>query len=184
MRAGDIKPGMFVEIDGKGYEVIDVARQKIAQRQPHVKAKLKELVSGRVVERTFVSSEEVKELDVYLRTAKFVYQDGDEYVFLDSETYEEYRLSEQMVGDKKFWFIEGVDFDVVLREGSPIDVRLPNVLELEVVDTPPGVRGDTESGGSKPATLSNGVVISVPLHIEKGEVVRVNPNTKEYIGRA
>lgn len=179
-----MKPGFFVEVEGRAYEVVDVARQKIAQRQPHVKVRLKELVSGRVVERTFVSSDELKELDVSLRTAKFLYQDGDEYVFLDSKTYEEYRLPGSSVEEKKEWFIEGVDFEVVIMGDSPVDVRLPNVIEIEVVDTPPGIKGDTESGGSKPATLSNGVVINVPLHIKKGDKIKVNPQTKEYIGRA
>ncbi len=183
MRAGDLKVGSFVEIDNKVYEVVSIERQKIAQRQPHVKVKLKDTVSGKTLDRTFVSSEELKSPDVSIRKAKYVYKDADQYVFLDSESYEEYRFSEESVGEFGIWFVEDVDFDIISSNGIPITVRLPKVMEFEVTDTPPGVRGDTESGGSKPAILSNGVTIQVPLHIKKGDRVKVNPETKEYIGR-
>lgn len=184
MRAGELKIGTFVEIENRIYEVVSFERQKIAQRQPHIKVKLKDTVSGRVIERTFVSSDEIKEPDVLIRYANFVYKDGDQYVFMDTENYEEYRFTENQVEDIKDWFIEGIQFQIIVANSSPIAVKLPKVIEIEVVDTPPGVRGDTESGGSKPATLSNGVVIQVPLHIKKGEKIKVNPETREYIGRA
>jgi elongation factor P len=184
MRAGDLKVGTFIEIEGRIYEVVDVERQKVAQRQPHIKTKLKETITGKVIERTFVSSDELKSPDVSLRYAKFLYSDGDEFVFIDSETYEEYRFKSEALKDIAVWFIEGVEFQVIVANQSPIAIRLPKVIELEVVDTPPGIRGDTESGGIKPATLSNGVVIQVPLHVKKGERIKVNPEKNEYLGRA
>lgn len=183
MRAGELKAGVFVEIDGRIYEAVSVERQKIAQRQPHVKAKLKDTVSGKTLDRTFVSSEEIKSPDVSVRKAKFVYKDSDQYVFLDSESYEEYRFREESVSEYAIWFVEDVDFDIILNNGIPVTVKLPKVMDFEVIDTPPGIRGDTESGGSKPATLSNGVTIQVPLHIKKGDRVKVNPEAREYIGR-
>jgi len=184
MRAGDLKAGMFVELEGKIYEVIEVERQKVAQRQPHVKTKLKETVTGKVIERTFVSSDELKSPDASLRYAKFLYSDGDEFVFIDSQTYEEYRFKREAVEDISPWFIEGIEFQIIVANQVPVAIRLPKVVEIEVVDTPPGVRGDTEAGGVKPATLSNGVVIYVPLHVKKGEKIKVNPETNEYLGRA
>lgn len=183
MEAGEIKPGTFIEVDGKIYEVLSVERQKIAQRQPHVKVKMKEVVSGKVIDKTFVSSDQIKSPDISIRKAKYSYKDGSQYVFLDSETFEEYRFDEKQVEDKAVWFVEGFDFDIVISEGVALTIKIPKVMEFEVIDTPPGIKGDTESGGIKPATLSNGLTISVPLHIKKGDRIKVNTEKKEYAGR-
>lgn len=184
MEAGQVRIGMFIKLEGKVYEVLDVERQKIAQRQPHVKIKAKELISGKVIDRTFVSSDEIDVPEISIRSARFVYVDGDQFVFLDSDTYDEYRFGEDAIGEKKQWLVEGADFDIIMSDGIALTVRVPRVMEFEVVETPPGVRGDTESGGVKPAVLSNGVTISVPLHIKKGDRIKVNTETREYAGRA
>ena len=184
MRAGELKRGMFIELENDIWEVLSVERQKIAQMQPHVKAKLKSVVTKRVVERTFISDHEVKEADVMRRKANYVYEDAEAYVFMDAETYEEYRIPKDAVTDISKWFVEGQSYEVVLKDGNPVAIFLPSQIELEVVETPPGVRGDTESGGVKPATLSNGVTIMVPLHIKKGDRIKVNPEKGEYISRA
>lgn len=184
MKAGEIKVGTFIKLENKIYEVLSFEKQKIAQRQPHVKLKIKELISGKVIDRTFVSSDEIEVPDIYIRRAKFLYQDGKQYVLLDSETYEEYRFDEGTLEDKFQWFVEGVEFDVILSEGVAITVRIPKIMEFEVIETPPGVKGDTESGGIKPAILSNGITINVPLHIKKGDRIKVNTETREYAGRA
>ncbi|MCS7213249.1 MAG: elongation factor P [Candidatus Calescibacterium sp.] len=184
MEAGDLRVGTFVRLEGRIYEVVNFEKQKIAQRQPHVKVKLKDIVSGKVIDRTFVSSDKIEAPDISIRPAKFVYKDANQYVFLDSETYEEYRFDEKILEDKIQWFTEGVDFDVILGDEIALTVRIPKVMEFEVIETPPGVRGDTESGGIKPATLSNGMTINVPLHIKKGDKIKVNTETNEYVGRA
>ncbi len=184
MRAVEFKSRDFVEIDGKIYEIVEVERQKMANRRAYVRMKLKDLLSGAVIDRTFLSTEELKAPNVETRRGKFIYKEGRQFVFLDPETYEEYRLDENSVNEASKWFVEGVDFDIVISSGVPIRVIPPKIMEFEVSDTPPGVRGDTESGGSKPAKLSNGVVIQVPLHIKRGDRVRVNTETEEYAGRA
>ncbi len=184
MEAGELRVGTFIRLEGKIFEIVSFERQKIAQRQPHIKVKMKDIVSGRVIDRTFVSSEKIESPDISVRLAKFVYKDSNQYVFLDSQSYEEYRFDEKTLEEKIPWLVEGIDFDIILVDGAAISVRIPKVMEFEVLETPPGVRGDTESGGIKPATLSNGMTINVPLHIKKGDRIKVNTETKEYAGRA
>lgn len=184
MEAGELRVGTFVRFEGKIFEVVNFERQKVAQRQPHIKVKMKDIVSGKVIDRTFVSSEEIDVPDISIRPARFVYKDGNQYVFLDSENYEEYRFDEKNLGDKIPWLVEGYDFDVLLVDGLAMSIRIPKIIEFEVLETPPGVRGDTESGGIKPATLSNGLTINVPLHIKKGDRIKVNTETREYAGRS
>lgn len=180
----DLERGMKVEIDGEVFEVLQAIHTKIAQRQAHVRIKVRNIVTGQVFEKTFPSSEYLKVPNIEIKKVQFTYRDKDEYAFMDTETWEEMRLKEDFLKIVKKWLKEGLEVTIILKDDSPLAVEVPRVVELEVVETDPGVRGDTESGGSKPARLETGAFISVPLHIKIGDKVKVDTEREEYIGRA
>jgi len=149
-----------------------------------VSARLKDLNTGRVQTFTIRDLDSIEFVMVERKPAIFSYRDGDFYHFLDAETYEDITFSSEDLGEAVSYLKEGLEVQIVYADNRPVTVELPTVVELEVVDTPPGVRGDTVSGGSKPATLETGKVIKVPLFINPGDVVKVDTRTGEYVGRA
>ena len=181
--ANDMRKGVRVEIDGDIYEVVEFQHIKKARRAATVRVKLKNLINGRVIEKSFLSTETVNTPDLEERKAQFLYAEGDTYHFMDLETYEQYAIDREVLGDAVKFLIENLEVGVLFHEGKPVSINLPITVELEVVDTPPGVRGDTESGGSKPATLSTGAVVQVPLFINVGDIIKVDTRTGEYVER-
>lgn len=181
--ANEITKGTRIELEGDIWEIVDVFRQKIAQRQAHVKVKIKNLRTGQTIEKTFVSDEIFKEPNLDTRFAKFIYKDSDDYVFLDETSYEEIKVRDDIVGEKWKWISDGVTVKFLFKDGIPLTFDLPKVVELEVIETDPGIKGDTESGGSKPAKLITGVVIQVPLHIKPGDTIKVDTEREEYVAR-
>jgi elongation factor P len=135
------------------------------------------------VERTFRAGEKLRRAHLDRREVQYLYSSGDEYVFMDTETYEQLSLTEEQLGDGKLYLVENMNIYVVSHEGRLIGVEMPNSVELKVVETDPGLRGDTASGGTKPARLETGLVVQVPLFIEEGDVVRVDTRTGLYIER-
>ena len=181
---GDLRRGIALEIDGRPYEVLDYSRVKMQQRAPVVRLKLRDLIDGKVIERTFQSyTNEFTLAQVETREAEYLYTDGHFYTFMDKETYDQYQLSADQLGDKLGYLKEGITVELVFYKGEPITVRLPNTVELKVVDTPPGVKGDTAQGGTKPATLETGITVQVPLFINPGDVVLVDTRTGAYVER-
>ncbi len=163
--------------------MVDFQHIKKARRSATVRVKLKNLIDGRVIEKSFLSTDTVETPDLEEKRAQYLYQDGDNYVFMDLETYEQYTVDGNVLGDAINYLQENMEVGILFHRGAPAAISLPNTVELEVVDTPPGVRGDTESGGSKPATLSTGAVVQVPLFINIGDIIKVDTRTGKYVER-
>lgn len=157
---------------------------KTARQGGVMKTKLKNLITGKVMEKTFQGSDKVEEADVVFRHAQFLYATGDEYEFMDNETYETVTLPKEVLGDVAGYLVDGMDCDLQLFNGNPINVQVAAKMTFEIVETDPGVQGDRVNGGTKPATISTGKVIRVPLFIDKGEKVVVNTESGEYVERA
>jgi elongation factor P len=147
-------------------------------------AKFRNLESGSIVERTFNATEKLQNIFIDYRRMQYLYNDGEMYTFMDMETYEQPVFNRAQIGDAAKFLKENLEVDVDYYRGRPIAVTLPNIVELKITQTDPGVRGDTASGGSKPAMLETGATVSVPLFVEQGEVVRVDTRTGSYLGRA
>ena len=179
----DLRPGTKVKMDGGLWECVEYQHQKLGRGGAKVVAKFKNLETGATVERTFNSGEKLEDIYVETRELQYLYPEGAEMVFMDLETYEQFAVPRSRVAGAAC-FTEGMTALGDMYEGQPIKVTPPTVVELKVVDTPPGVRGDTVSGGSKPATLETGAVVQGPLFVEPGEVIKVDTRTGEYVGRA
>jgi elongation factor P len=182
--AGDLRVGTKVELDGVAYIVSDSQFVKPGKGGAFTRTKLKNMRTGAVIERTFRSEEKIGTPELEERTAQFMYQSGDEFHFMNSESYEQFFLTEEQLGQARDYLKEEMVVTILLHQGKPLNVEVPTFVELAVAKTEPGVRGDTASGGSKPATLESGAVIQVPLFINVGDRLRVDTRTGTYIERA
>ena len=180
----DLSRNMVIELDGQPWQVMDYERHKMQQRAPVTRIKMKNLLSGAVVERTFQRYDTdftVAEIDN--RETQYLYTDGSYYYFLDQETFDQYELTREQLGDTLNYLKENMMAEMVFYKGSPINMNLPTHVDLEVKDTPPAFRGDTAQGGNKPATLETGLRVNVPMFITPGTVVRVDTRTGQYTER-
>ncbi|MBI4277918.1 MAG: elongation factor P [Armatimonadetes bacterium] len=179
----DFRSGVHVLLDGDLHTVIESQHVKRGRGSAYVRAKVRNLRTGAIVEKTFMAGERVPQAFLEKRDLQYLYQSGDEYVFMDQETYEQMELSRGVLGDAVRFLQENMTVAGIFYEGRPIGIDLPTSVELAVVETAPGVRGDTVSGGTKPATLETGAVIQVPLFVETGRRVRVDTRTGQYLER-
>jgi elongation factor P len=179
----EFRKGLKIELDGQPYNIVDFQHVKPGKGGAFVRTKLKHLRLGRVVDRTFRAGEKVGLVDYEQRSMQYLYKD-DNFHFMNLQTYEQIALDPDVVGEAANWLKETMEVDVFIINGAPAGVDVPNFVELEVVRTDPGVRGDTASGGSKPATLETGAVVQVPLFIDQGEILRIDTRTGAYIERA
>jgi elongation factor P len=179
----EFRKGLKIELDGQPYNIVEFQHVKPGKGGAFVRTKLKHLRLGRVVDRTFRAGEKVGLVDYEQRSMQYLYKD-DNFHFMNLDTYEQIALGPDVVGDAASWLKETMEVDVLIINGEPAGVDVPNFVELEVVKTDPGLRGDTASGGSKPATLETGAVVQVPLFINQGEVLRIDTRTGAYIERA
>jgi elongation factor P len=179
----DLKNGMVLNLDRQLWTVLWFQHHKPGKGGAMVRTKLRNVASGAVVERTFRADEKVDQAIVDKREMSYLYHDGTHYVFMDSQTYDQLSVEEGEVGENKNWLTEGQVTTLALYEGRPVSVELPASVELKIEHTDPGVKGDRVSGAMKPATLSTGVTIQVPLFISSGETIRVDTRTGEYITR-
>ncbi len=182
--AGDLRPGMKIELDGLPFTVTAYQWVKPGKGGAFNRTKLRNMRTGSVVERTFRTEEKVSPAELEERRAQFLYQSDDQFHFMDTETYEQFFLPEDQLGDTRKYLKEEMVVTIVSHRGAPLTVEVPTFVELTVSETDPGVRGDTASGGSKPATLETGAVIQVPLFINVGDRLRVDTRTGSYIERA
>jgi len=178
------KNGLKVMIDGDPCNMVDVEMVKPGKGQAFTRVKLKNLLSGRIWERTFKSGESVEAADVLDRDMEYLYNDGEMWHFMEPATFEQFAADANAVGDSHKWLKEQDKVLLTLWNDNPISVTPANFVELEVTETDPGLKGDTAQGGSKPATLSTGAVVRVPLFIEVGEVLKIDTRTGEYVSRA
>ncbi|QIV95365.1 translation elongation factor P (EF-P) [Allofrancisella inopinata] len=179
----EFKGGLKVLIDGNPMVIIENEFVKPGKGQAFNRVKLKNLLNDRVIEKTFKSGESVEAADVEELTAIYSYFDGDSYVFMHPETFEQYMVSEESLGDTKKWLKDQDEYQIVLFNGQPISVVAPNFVNLEIVETDPGLKGDTAGTGGKPATLSTGAVVRVPLFVQTGEIIKVDTRTSTYVSR-
>lgn len=181
---GDLRRGIAIELEGQPYEVIEYERVKMQQRAPVVRIKLRSLKDGKVVERSFSAYTNTFQLaDVQYRPVQYLYSDGQLYNFMDTENYEQYSLTKEHLGQNAFYLKENMELEVGFYKGEPIIVRLPITVDLKVASTPPGFRGDTAQGGTKPATLETGLTVQVPLFVNAGDTIRLDTRTGEYVER-
>jgi len=179
----DFKKGLKIELDGTPYVIVDFLHVKPGKGGAFVRTKIKNLVTGKVLDQTFRSGERVKRPDLVEREMQFLYREGDTFHLMDNETYEQIALTAEQLGDAVQFLTENLNVKVLVFNRQPVAVELPTFVELTVARTEPGVKGDTASGGSKPATLESGAVIQVPLFINEGDRVKVDTRTGAYIER-
>lgn len=180
----EFRNGAKIELDGEPFIIIEFQHVKPGKGGAFVRTKLKSLKSGNVIERTYRSGEKLETPDLEEREMKFLYATGDQYTFMDTENYEQLTFDRASLGDGWDLLKEDMTVTLLLHEGTPIGMNLPVFVALKVVKTEPGVRGDTASGGSKPAILESGATIKVPLYLDEGVVVKVDTRTREYVERA
>jgi elongation factor P len=180
----DLKNGMTLNIDGQLWNVVDFQHVKPGKGGAFVRTKLKNVLSGKVVDRTFNAGVRVEQASVDRREMQYLYREGDDFVFMDTQDYDQPHIPAAIVGDGANYLLEEQNVVVAFNEGVPLYVELPASVELTVSQTDPGLQGDRATGGTKPAILETGAQIQVPLFITTGEKVRVDTRTGQYLGRA
>lgn len=178
------KTGMTIRYEGDVYRIVEFQHVKPGKGGAFVRTKLRNLVSGALVERTFRPEQKFEQLRTESRLMTYLYEELDQAVFMDTKTYEQLALPKSVLQDRLDLLTVGMEVEVIYLDGKPFDVELPTFVDLKVVEAAPGVRGDTVSGGTKSAVLETGAVVQVPLFIEPGEVVRIDTRTREYVTRA
>lgn len=179
----DFRTGLLVRYRDDIWEVIEYQRVKIAQRRAFVRTKFKNLLTGRVIEENLSSDEKFEELEVERRKCQYLYNDGAYYHFMELEHYDQFVLSKDILGDKVLYLTENLEVNVLYIEGKPLTMEVPTFVCLKVIETEPDYKGDTATGGGKPAKLETGLIISVPFFITAGDVVRVDTRTNSYVER-
>jgi elongation factor P len=179
----DLKNGMVLNLDGQLWSVVEFQHVKPGKGGAFVRTKLKNVLSGKVVDRTFNAGTKVETATVDKRDMQYLYRDGADFVFMDSTTYDQVMVPEVTVGDAANFLLENQDAVVALHEGNPLYVELPTSVVLEVTYTEPGLQGDRSTGGTKPATVETGYQIQVPLFLDTGVKVKVDTRTGDYLGR-
>ncbi|HEY7535870.1 MAG TPA: elongation factor P [Thermodesulfobacteriota bacterium] len=175
--------GLKIEIEGEIWEVLEYHHSKMAQRSPVVKTKLRNIISGGVQERNFRSGEIFNLPDIERKKMQLLYKDAIGYHFMDSETYDQYGFNQNHLGETIEFLKEQEEVNILFYKGKTMGIELPITVDLEVIETDPGIRGDTATGGSKPAKLETGVTISVPLFIDVGDLIKVDTRNGTYIER-
>jgi elongation factor P len=180
----DLKNGMTLNLDGQLWNVIEFQHVKPGKGGAFVRTKMRSVLSGKVVEKTFNAGVKVEVAQVDKRDMQFLYKDGEDFMFMDSTNYDQISISKQTVGDAVDYLLENADAIVAMHEGNPLFIELPASVELKITYTEPGLQGDRSSGGTKPATVETGIEIQVPLFIKQDEVVLVDTRDGSYQGRA
>jgi len=179
----DFRKGLKLELEGKPFIIVDFLHVKPGKGGAFVRTRLKNMETGQVLEKTFRSGEKVDRPDLLEREMQYLYQDADGYCFMDNNNYEQIFIDDDHLGDTKNFLKENIDVKMLFFNNNPIGIELPIFVSLEITQTDPGVRGDTATGATKPATVETGVVIQVPLFINEGDVVKVDTRTGVYVER-
>lgn len=180
----DLKPGRAITLDGEPYIVLASQFGRKSQSQANMQCKLKNLKTGSIVARNFQGSEKIEQAEVGYRHVQYLYGNQGTRSFMDLETYDQFELPDDVVGEGVQFLVDGMEVDALMYEEKAIGIKLPVTVVLEVVETSPGLRGDTAQGGDKPAKLSSGATVNVPLFINEGDRIKVNTETCEYVERA
>lgn len=179
----DFKTGLTIEVDGQLFQVIEFMHVKPGKGAAFVRSKLKNIRTGATVEWTFNSNEKVEQARIDFREMQFLYKSDADYVFMDMESYEQLTIPTEKMGDAPKYLKENMTVEIQMYQNEILGVQLPNTVELEVVETDPNFKGDTATGGTKPATLETGAVVNVPFFVETGDVIQVDTRTNQYLKR-
>lgn len=182
--SNDFKTGLTIEMDNEVFTIVEFQHVKPGKGSAFVRTKLKNVKTGAVIEKKFNAGERVAKAHLERHEMQYLYKDGDLYVVMDNETYEQTSLTEAQIGDGVKYLKENMNLGVLLYNGAVIGVDLPNTVQLQVAHTEPGVRGDTATGGSKPATLETGAVVQVPFFVNEGDMLIIDTRTGSYVSRA
>jgi elongation factor P len=182
--SNDFRTGVTIELEGGVWQVVDFQHVKPGKGSAFVRTKLKNVKTGAVVERTFNAGEKVPRAHLDQRQMQYLYESDGSFNFMDNETYEQIALSNEQLGDATRFLKENMNIGVLFFQGIVIGIDMPNSVELEVIETDPGIRGDTATGGTKSAKLETGYIVKVPLFINTGDVLRIDTRTGDYIERA
>ena len=182
--AGEFRNGMTLEIEGNVYQVLEFLHVKPGKGAAFVRTKLKNVIDGGVVERTFRPTETFDEAYIERKKMQYLYNDGDLYYFMDNETYDQIPVSKDTVGDSLKFVKENEEVTVVSYQNNPFSIEPPLTVELQITESEPGVKGNTATGATKPAILETGAQVMVPLFVEQGEVIKIDTRTGEYLSRA
>jgi elongation factor P len=180
----DFRKGLRIKLEGDIYYVVDFQHARTAQRRAFVRTKLKNIKTGAVLERTFSAGETFEEPDFEEKTMQYLYAGEKEYYFMDTKTYEQTSLTDEQLGDYKWYLMENREYKVMFFEGQPVSVDIPASVILKIVSTEPAIKGDSVTNITKSATLETGLVVKVPLFVNEGEHVKIDTRTNEYIERA
>ncbi|MBZ4644730.1 MAG: elongation factor [Petroclostridium sp.] len=181
--AGEFRNGITFELDGNVYQIVEFQHVKPGKGAAFVRTRLKNVITGAVVEKTFRPTEKMPKAHIERKDMQYLYNDGGLYYFMDQETYEQLPLNESQLGDALKFVKENMVVKILSYKGNVFGVEPPNFVELEVTETEPGFKGDTATGATKPATLETGATINVPLFINQGDIIRVDTRTGEYMER-
>ncbi|AWH89162.1 elongation factor P [Limnobaculum parvum] len=181
--SNDFRPGLKIMLDGEPCAVIESEFVKPGKGQAFARVRLRKLISGKLLEKTFKSTDSAEGADVMDMNLTYLYNDGDFWHFMNNESFDQLAADAKSVGDSAKWLVEQAECILTLWNGAPIAVTPPNFVELEIIETDPGLKGDTAGSGGKPATLSTGAVVKVPLFVQVGEVIKVDTRSGEYVSR-
>ncbi len=181
--SNDFRPGVSIELEGSVWRVVEFLHVKPGKGSAFVRTKLKNVQTGSTVEKTFRAGETVPQATLEKKVMQHTYRDADDFVFMDMETYEENRMTEAQIGSGVKYLYEGMEVNVIRWKDQVLEVELPNSVVLEVTQTDPGVKGDTATGGTKPAIVSTGAQVMVPLFISIGERIKIDTRNDSYLGR-
>lgn len=179
----DFRTGITIELEGQLYQVVDFQHVKPGKGAAFVRTKLKNIEKGSTVEKTFRGGEKVQRAIVERKPYQYLYQQDEDYVFMDNTTYEQVTVSAAAMGDGLKWLKDSMEVQIVFHESRILEVEMPNFVELVVTQTDPGLKGDTAQGGSKPATVETGAVVTVPLFVEEGDKLQIDTRSGEYLKR-
>lgn len=177
----EFKKGVYIELDGVPFQILEFQHVKPGKGNAFVRTRIKNLVNNNVLEKTFKSGDRCEEPQLETKRMQYLYKDGSGYQFLDLESYEQALLEEAAVGDNKNYLIENLEIEVLYFRNRPIALEIPNFVNMQITYCEPAIKGDTVSGGGKPATLSTGLVISVPYHIKQGDMLKIDTRTGQYV---
>lgn len=182
-QTSQFRNGLKVELDGTPYNMVYFQFVKPGKGTAFTRTKLKNMLTGAVIERTFRTGETINAADVETVEMEFLYLEGEDYHFMNMESYEQISIPKETIENESKFLVEGLTAEILYYKGRPVNIELPNFIEAEITQCDPGVKGNTANGGSKPATISAGAVVQVPLFVEQGEWIKVDTRTQEYVSR-
>lgn len=181
--SNDFKNGMTIELEGNLMTVVDFQHVKPGKGSAFVRTKLKNIKTGYTLEKTFKAGEKVAKAHIEKKSMQYLYASPPDFTFMDNETFDQINIEEALVGDSVKWLKEGMDVSVMFHESTPLGVEVPNFIDLKIIETEPGFKGDTATGGTKPAKVETGAIVQVPLFVNIDEIIQVDTRTGQYLRR-